>query len=618
MSTNSSSPIASQDLRSWNVVQRRRRGRFPVDGRTGVEDSKETSSRVGAISRADRTTRLSCGTHSSECDDPRRALRRCPVCHRYFAQPARLRDRVCPWAGCPKQQWLREDAPGASQRIPPEQLSWWLRKLDDTVAAPRADTGAPCADSSNSSQAALERSASRPPSSPTCSGTSRRQNVKMCSSSSQTETHELPRDSETKRRSSLRLPQGAQQERGEETSDVTIGMLNPQYVTVPPCALEPVAPSRGPLGFDEIFALREESRVRRVARREQQIKDARRARCGLRKLAALGQLPPEESFGLSGLFEEPCAPSSSVAFLVMGNPGPSGVPSVVAQHARRTYVEVLAPPAPAQPVLPIHIGNPGPSGVPSVVVVPSQPHYVATPPASSASRGSRAERAAAGRVTFVPSQPEGARRVSISAPSAPLVESAVEAVPREGVPEAPASPPAVRSIPVTNSVSTDQTKAEGPWKNPKADKPVKVVAGKLGRPVIRMNLRGAVKQFLSGEMRVDDELYWELQLKAAFQARTQAMFDTLRIAALRYLDQFDCTELTAKDRYELVVNAVTAAMDNTPEEIRARQLLKEPAATRERQMQAAMVTTGALGTTGLGGFLGIGAKPKLPSVRMSD
>lgn len=97
---------------------------------------------------------------------------------------------------------------------------------------------------------------------------------------------------------------------------------------------------------------------------------------------------------------------------------------------------------------------------------------------------------------------------------------------------------------------------------------------------------------------VDLELLAYLKLEAALLSRTPALLVTLKNKASRFLDKFDTTDVSWERRYQLVMSAVTKAMDVTPEEVALRQYLKNDEQADERQKLDKLLVKGDPGHKG--------------------
>lgn len=93
----------------------------------------------------------------------------------------------------------------------------------------------------------------------------------------------------------------------------------------------------------------------------------------------------------------------------------------------------------------------------------------------------------------------------------------------------------------------------------------------------------------------DCDLVHLLRLEYAFKPRTGNMLSQMAAKARQHLAKYDCTDLTAKDQYNLVISAVSAAMEISPLEEQVRQSLRNPEGNMARHKQARLVRDGIIG-----------------------
>jgi len=162
-----------------------------------------------------------------------------------------------------------------------------------------------------------------------------------------------------------------------------------------------------------------------------------------------------------------------------------------------------------------------------------------------------------------------------------------------------------RSLPATAESAAVTNRTSEYVCNPSADKPVfnPVVKrkGKEEQGIDRYKRPGYFerRKLRAQPLPASDELVFKLKLEAAFRPRTPELFLQLKNKAVRYLEQFDTTQLTQRALYNLVVNAVGEAMTIGQEEANVRQALKNSEQLRETHKQSAMLKTGALGKMGI-------------------
>jgi len=97
---------------------------------------------------------------------------------------------------------------------------------------------------------------------------------------------------------------------------------------------------------------------------------------------------------------------------------------------------------------------------------------------------------------------------------------------------------------------------------------------------------------------VDDELYYYLLRYTTFRTRNELSLTTLMAKAYKFFDDHDTTLITYEQRWKACVQAVTKAMDVTPEEILARNHFKDPIESDQRQKLHDLTTKGLTGRQG--------------------
>jgi len=97
---------------------------------------------------------------------------------------------------------------------------------------------------------------------------------------------------------------------------------------------------------------------------------------------------------------------------------------------------------------------------------------------------------------------------------------------------------------------------------------------------------------------VDSELAYFLKVEALLKPRNDALLAQLVGKAKRFLERYDCTDMTHERRYELIIGAVKIAMliDNLEDSVR--QTLKNPAQDELRAKNAKFVKQGIVGHSG--------------------
>jgi hypothetical protein len=145
--------------------------------------------------------------------------------------------------------------------------------------------------------------------------------------------------------------------------------------------------------------------------------------------------------------------------------------------------------------------------------------------------------------------------------------------------------------------------------DPEVTKPVKTARAEK---IETMKNRGDFGQRVRRPQRVaphyaDCDLVHLLRLEYAFKPRTASMLSQMAAKAKMYLTKYDCTELSAKEQYNLIISAVSAAMEISPLEEQVRQSLRNSEGNMARHKQARMIREGILGNKLFG------APDKLPS-----
>lgn len=105
-----------------------------------------------------------------------------------------------------------------------------------------------------------------------------------------------------------------------------------------------------------------------------------------------------------------------------------------------------------------------------------------------------------------------------------------------------------------------------------------------------------VAQPRTRKRRVDEELYGFLIYEFMFIARTAECMLRMSTRAKRYLADFDLTEFTHNELYEMVVEAVEAAMHIPSVEMRVRSSLQNYDSSVNRNAHEAMVRHGDVGS----------------------
>lgn len=141
---------------------------------------------------------------------------------------------------------------------------------------------------------------------------------------------------------------------------------------------------------------------------------------------------------------------------------------------------------------------------------------------------------------------------------------------------------------------------------------VKPIKSGVAERIETMKNRGDFLQTVRRPQRVaphyaNCDLVHLLRLEYAFKPRTANMLSQMAAKSRIYLSRYDCTELTAKEQYNLIISAVSAAMEISPLEEQVRQSLRNSEGNMARHKQARMVREGILGNK----FFG--APDKLPS-----
>lgn len=114
-------------------------------------------------------------------------------------------------------------------------------------------------------------------------------------------------------------------------------------------------------------------------------------------------------------------------------------------------------------------------------------------------------------------------------------------------------------------------------------------------PQISRRKRRALRQCVIG---ADEELVDLLRLEALLQPRTPELMLRLKGKAMRYLDKFDMTAITAARRFTMVTTAVTTAMIISPDEDKVRQTLKSPEQQMLREKGSRFAAGGVIGHSG--------------------
>jgi len=97
---------------------------------------------------------------------------------------------------------------------------------------------------------------------------------------------------------------------------------------------------------------------------------------------------------------------------------------------------------------------------------------------------------------------------------------------------------------------------------------------------------------------VDTELAYFLKVEALLKPRNDALLAQLVGKAKRFLERYDCTDMSHERRYELIINAVKVAMiiDNLEDSVR--QTLKNPEQDELRDKNNKFVKHGLVGHSG--------------------
>lgn len=145
--------------------------------------------------------------------------------------------------------------------------------------------------------------------------------------------------------------------------------------------------------------------------------------------------------------------------------------------------------------------------------------------------------------------------------------------------------------------------------DPEIVKPLKTVESV---PIDTMKNKGDFLQKVRRPQRTaphyaDCDLVHLLRLEYAFKPRTASMLSQMAAKSKIYLSKYDCTELTAKQLYNMIISAVSAAMEISPLEEQVRQSLRNSEGNQARHKQARMIREGILGNKLFG------APDKLPS-----
>lgn len=133
--------------------------------------------------------------------------------------------------------------------------------------------------------------------------------------------------------------------------------------------------------------------------------------------------------------------------------------------------------------------------------------------------------------------------------------------------------------------------------DPEAVKPLKTASSV---PIDTMRNKGDFLQKVKRPQRVapsyaDCDLVHLLRVEYAFKVRSANMLPLMAAKCKQYLAKYDCTQLTAKDQYNLIISAVSAAMEISPLEEQVRQSLRNSEGNMARVKQARMLRDGVLG-----------------------
>lgn len=143
---------------------------------------------------------------------------------------------------------------------------------------------------------------------------------------------------------------------------------------------------------------------------------------------------------------------------------------------------------------------------------------------------------------------------------------------------------------IDNPVPADLTGSDKPLKNCK-------LFSKVSRGRFSVMPREERRAAINTVEQIDEELYYFLLLEIAYRPRDHEVLPTLVSKAKRFLQEYDTSFLTYKQRYTMIINAVTAAMDVPKEEIHGRQHCKNPVEAKERLKHNEFVTEGITGST---------------------
>lgn len=103
---------------------------------------------------------------------------------------------------------------------------------------------------------------------------------------------------------------------------------------------------------------------------------------------------------------------------------------------------------------------------------------------------------------------------------------------------------------------------------------------------------------------VDVELVYFLKVEALLKPRTAVLMAQLTGKAKRFLERYDCSDMSYERRYTLILEAVKCAMIISNDEDGVRQCLKNETQGELRDKNAAFVKEGKVGHSGWKGFLG--------------
>lgn len=110
--------------------------------------------------------------------------------------------------------------------------------------------------------------------------------------------------------------------------------------------------------------------------------------------------------------------------------------------------------------------------------------------------------------------------------------------------------------------------------------------------------------------KVDEELLYYLRGEATFRERNWELMQVLHAKAKKFLERYDTTTITYKERYHMCIKAASAAFDIPEEEQAVRQHLKNPVQEELRQKNHKLVKEAFVGHSGWGPFKSGHAIPK--------